>query len=83
MKLIIYCFLLVSIRALPLKTQINLLQDLMYFTNDKKYVEIPNVIDEDLADVNTQYLFALTLYHRWLLNTSMNKITSNWQSKYK
>lgn len=68
---------------MPFKTQVNLLQEFMFFTNDKKYVEIPNVIDEDVLNANSQYLFALTLYHRWLLNTSMNKITSNWQTKYK
>ncbi|KAJ8928547.1 hypothetical protein NQ314_018885 [Rhamnusium bicolor] len=70
---------LVHIRNLPFKTQINLLQDLMYFTNEKKIVEIPNVELEDLHSANPQYLFSILLFHRWLLNTSMHRITSNWQ----
>ncbi|KAG5899842.1 hypothetical protein JTB14_012313 [Gonioctena quinquepunctata] len=73
---------LVQIRNLPFKTQINLLQDLMYFTNDKKTVEIPNVEDEDVKTASPPYLFALLLFHRWLLNTSMHRITSNWQIRY-
>ncbi|XP_074035699.1 integrator complex subunit 8 [Leptinotarsa decemlineata] len=73
---------LVQIRKLPFKTQINLLQDLMYFTNDKKTVEIPNVEDEDVKTASPPYLFALLLFHRWLLNTSMHRITSNWQIRY-
>lgn len=78
-----HIFISAQIRTLPFKTQINLIQDLMFFTNKKKYVEIPTQIDHDSTNANSQYLFALTLYHRWLLNTSMNKVTSNWQSKYK
>ncbi|CAH1117237.1 unnamed protein product [Phaedon cochleariae] len=73
---------LVQIRRLPFKTQINLLQDLMYFTNDKKTVEIPNVEEEDVNTASPPYLFALLLFHRWLLNTSMHRITSHWQTRY-
>ncbi|XP_072390138.1 integrator complex subunit 8 [Diabrotica undecimpunctata] len=73
---------LVQIRNLPFKTQISLLQDLMYFTNDKKTVEIPNVEEEDVKTASPPYLFALLLFHRWLLSTSMHRITSNWQIRY-
>ncbi|CAG9860087.1 unnamed protein product [Phyllotreta striolata] len=73
---------LVEIRNLPFKTQISLLQDLMYFTNDKKTVEIPNVEEEDVKTASPPYLFALLLFHRWLLSTSMHRITSNWQTRY-
>lgn len=73
---------LVEMRHLPFKTQISLLQDLMYFTNDKKTVEIPNVEEEDVKTASPPYLFALLLFHRWLLSTSMHRITSNWQTRY-
>lgn len=55
-----------------------LIQDLLYFTNENTHVEIP------LADIklnNLPHLFALLMYHRWMLNVTMNRITTNWQLK--
>lgn len=56
---------LTGLRALPFKTQINLLQDLLSFVNDGKMVDIPNVpiIDNPLG-ITKQYLFGLVLFHR-------------------
>lgn len=71
-----------QIRNLPFKTQISLLQDLLFFTNNNKPVEIPNIEDQDIAAAPKPYLFALMLYHRWVLNTSMHRIHSNLQMRY-
>lgn len=54
---------------LPVKIQICLLQDLFYFTKEK--VEIPNVPDCDLTMISDQYLFALILYHRWVIRMAV------------
>lgn len=67
-----------QIRLLPFKTQVALIQDLLYFTNDKTPVEIPLV---DNKWTNLQHLFAFLIYHRWMLNVTMNRITTNWQLK--
>ncbi|XP_044746312.1 integrator complex subunit 8 [Coccinella septempunctata] len=67
-----------QIRLLPFKTQMALIQDLLYFTNDRKLVEIPLV---DNQWNNSEHLFALLMYHRWMLNVTMNRITTNWQLK--
>ncbi|XP_076267977.1 integrator complex subunit 8 isoform X1 [Rhynchophorus ferrugineus] len=72
-----------QIRSLPFKTQISLLQDLMYFTSEEKTImEIPNIEQADTKTASPQFLFALLLFHRWLLNTSMHRVTSNWQQRY-
>ncbi|XP_060527282.1 integrator complex subunit 8 isoform X2 [Cylas formicarius] len=72
-----------QIRTLPFKTQINLLQDLMYFTSEEQTVmEIPNIEQTDTRTASPQFLFSLLLFHRWLLNTSMHRVTSNWQQRY-
>lgn len=76
-------FILDHIRSLPFKTQINLLQDLMFFTNNKNVVEIPNIESPDVHFATPQYLFALLLFHRWLLKTSMHRVTSNWQLRFR
>ncbi|CAG9764754.1 unnamed protein product [Ceutorhynchus assimilis] len=74
---------LTEIRSLPFKTQISLLQDLMYFTSEKKTImEISNIEEPDIKTASPQFLFALLLFHRWLLSTSMHRITSNWQQRY-
>uniref|UniRef100_A0AAR5NXE3 INTS8 TPR repeats domain-containing protein n=1 Tax=Dendroctonus ponderosae TaxID=77166 RepID=A0AAR5NXE3_DENPD len=74
---------LAQIRALPFKTQIDLLQDLMYFTNEERTVfEITNLEQVDLKATSPEFLFALVLFHRWALNTSMHRVTSNWQQRY-
>lgn len=71
------------IRSLPFKTQISLLQDLMYFTSEEKTImEIPNIEQADTKTASPQFLFALLLFHRWLLSTSMHRVTSNWQQRY-
>ncbi|KAK9890977.1 hypothetical protein WA026_013315 [Henosepilachna vigintioctopunctata] len=67
-----------QIRLLPFKTQLHLMQDLLYFTNNNTSVEIP-VVDNNLT--TPQHLFALLIYHRWMLNVTMNRITTNWQLK--
>lgn len=72
-----------QIRSLPFKTQISLLQDLMYFTSGEKTVmEISNIEQPDTKTASPQFLFALLLFHRWLLSTSMHRVTSNWQQRY-
>ncbi|XP_030752565.1 integrator complex subunit 8 [Sitophilus oryzae] len=74
---------LAQIRSLPFKTQISLLQDLMYFTSEEKTImEIPNIEQADTKTASPQFLFALLLFHRWLLNTSMHRVTSSWQQRY-
>lgn len=54
---------------LPLKIQICVLQDLFYFTNEK--TEIPNVPDCDVTTVSDPFLFALILYHRWIIRMAV------------
>lgn len=72
-----------QLRSLPFKTQINLLQDLMYFTSEEKVVwEVPNFEQPEVGTAPPQLRFALLLYHRWLLNTAMNRVTSNWQQRF-
>lgn len=72
-----------KLRSLPFKTQINLLQDLMYFTSEEKVVwEVPNFEQPDISTATPQLRFALLLYHRWLVNTAMNRVTSNWQQRF-
>lgn len=71
-----------KLRLLPFKTQITLLQDLMYFTNGNISIEIPVMEIGDLDDLSPQYLFSLIVYHRWLLYTTMYRITSNWQLRF-
>lgn len=58
---------------LPVKIQICVLQDLLYFTNDKKKIEIPNIAESDLLTISDQYLFALVLYHRWMIRMSVQR----------
>ncbi|XP_044263221.1 integrator complex subunit 8 [Tribolium madens] len=70
-----------QIRTLPFKTQVHLLQVLLYFTNDKTTAEIPNIDLKPDESVPSPYLFALVVYHRWLLNVTMHRITSNWQMR--
>lgn len=76
-------FIVDQIRSLPFKTQINLLQDLMFFSNNENIAEIPNIEIPDVHFATSQYLFALLLYHRWLLKTSMHRVTSNWQLRFR
>nr|CAI5853943.1 unnamed protein product [Callosobruchus analis] len=71
-----------EIRQLPFKTQITLLQDLMYFTNNKTVMDIASALEQEISFVSPQFLFALILFHRWLLNTAMHRVTSNWQIRY-
>ncbi|VEN57796.1 unnamed protein product [Callosobruchus maculatus] len=71
-----------EIRQLPFKTQITLLQDLMYFTNNKTVMDISTALEQDINFVSQEFLFALILFHRWLLNTAMHRVTSNWQIRY-
>ncbi|XP_066143354.1 integrator complex subunit 8 [Euwallacea fornicatus] len=74
---------LAQLRSLPFKTQINLLQDLMYFTSEERAIlDITNIEQIDIKSASPQFLFALLLFYRWLLNTSMHRITSNWQQRY-
>lgn len=56
---------------LPLKIQICLLQDLFYFTNDK--TDIPNVPECDVTTVSDPLLFALILYHRWIVRLAVQQ----------
>lgn len=61
-------------KLLPFKIQIGLLEDLLYFTNNQVTVEIPNVPDCDLEAAPEPYLFALFLYHRWLIKTAIQGV---------
>lgn len=49
----------------------------MYFTNNHVTVEIPNLPEVDLETAPEPYLFALLLYHRWLLKTAMQGVFVN------
>ncbi|CAH0550288.1 unnamed protein product [Brassicogethes aeneus] len=73
---------LVQLRSLPFKTQINLLQDLIFFTNDNITLEIPNITYDESVHSNKPYLFSLVIYHRWLLYTTIHRITPNWQLRF-
>lgn len=53
----------------------------MYFTNNHVSVEIPNLPEDDLETASEPYLFALFLYHRWLLKTSMQGVFVNGPTK--
>lgn len=46
----------------------------MYFTNNHVSVEIPYLPKTDLETAPDAFLFALTLYHRWLIKTSMQGV---------
>lgn len=46
----------------------------MYFTNNQESAEVPNVPDCDLETAPEPYLFALLLYHRWLIKTSLQGV---------
>lgn len=68
---------------MPYKTQINLLQDLLYYSGEGKTAfEISNIKLTDAQMATPQYLFALLLLYRWLLYSSMQRVTSNWQPRY-
>lgn len=56
---------------LPLKIQICVLQDLFYFTNEK--TDIPNVPDCDVTTVSDPFLFALIIYHRWIIRMAVQQ----------
>ncbi|KAF5275218.1 hypothetical protein FQR65_LT04252 [Abscondita terminalis] len=63
------------VKELPFKFQLNVLQDLMYFTNNQTIVDIYNVPEVEDPDILKQpYGFALTLFHRWVVKTSINCI---------
>lgn len=49
----------------------------MYFTNNHVSIEIPNLPDDDLESAPEAYLFALLLYHRWLIRTAMQGVFLN------
>lgn len=55
-----------------MKIQINLLQDLMQFTNDE-WKETQNLYEYDKT-VTKHHLFALVLYHRWLIKICFAQI---------
>ncbi|KAF5274403.1 hypothetical protein FQA39_LY07283 [Lamprigera yunnana] len=61
------------IKELPFKYQLNLLQDLLYFTNNQIAVDIYNIPEIEDPEILTQpYGFALILYHRWIVRTSIS-----------
>ncbi|GJQ85413.1 hypothetical protein Trydic_g23844 [Trypoxylus dichotomus] len=65
---------LIELMTLPFKVQVNILQDLLYFTNNANFIEVPNVRSYDLSSVSKEFLFALLMYHRWLINTCMRRV---------
>lgn len=65
------------IKTLPIKIQVSLLEDLLYFTNNHVPVEIPNVRPCNVDAASEHYLFALLLYHRWVIKTSMPGLLVN------
>lgn len=65
---------LIELMTLPFKVQVNVLQDLLYFTNKHTFIEIPNVENYDLNIVSKEFLFALLMYYRWLISTCMRRI---------
>ncbi|XP_025832848.1 integrator complex subunit 8 [Agrilus planipennis] len=67
-----------QIIALPFRVQMDLMQNLLYFTSDKKeLVDIPNVPDANVESAFPCYLFAIILYHSWVLSISVNNSTNN------
>lgn len=65
---------LIELTALPFKVQVSVLQDLLYFTNKSNFIEIPHVECYDLSAVSKEFVFALLMYHRWLLSTCMRRV---------
>lgn len=63
-----------------MKIQINLLQDLLQFTNEQ-WIETQN-IHEYSADIPKHHLFALVLYHRWLIKICFNQFPLKTYQKY-
>lgn len=70
-----------QIKLLPFKIQIGLLEDLLYITNNHVPVEIPNIPECDPESSSEPYLFALLLYHRWLIKTAMHGVYISGASK--
>uniref|UniRef100_A0A1Y1MIK6 INTS8 TPR repeats domain-containing protein n=1 Tax=Photinus pyralis TaxID=7054 RepID=A0A1Y1MIK6_PHOPY len=63
------------IKELPYKFQLNILQDLLYFTNNQIPVDIFNVPDvEDTEILSQPFGFALVLFHRWVIRSTVNCI---------
>lgn len=62
---------------IPIKYQIYLLQDMMYFTNERKKIEIPIIPEADLLAISDQNLFSLVIYHRWLIRMVVNRAANS------
>nr|CAH7718702.1 unnamed protein product [Callosobruchus chinensis] len=45
-------------------------------------MDISTALEQEISFVSPEFLFALILFHRWLLNTAMHRVTSNWQIRY-
>lgn len=65
---------------LPMKIQVNLLQDLLHFTSSDSS-EPPNIY-ECKENTTKHHLFALVLYHRWLIRASSQQNNVKFQNKY-
>lgn len=69
-----------TLRQLPFKIQISLLQDLLYFTNNETWIEIPHVPVYS-SETSPPHLFSLVLYHRWLIGASLRRVLGPPQSR--
>lgn len=63
-----------------MKIQINLLQDLLQFTNNQ-WLDLENLYEYS-KDTTKHHLFALTLYHRWFLKICFDQMQVKNYPKY-
>ncbi|PSN35787.1 hypothetical protein C0J52_09481 [Blattella germanica] len=65
---------------LPLPMQLTLLQDLLYMTLEKDS-DVESHMDLDLDSCPRQVVFAVTLYHRWVIRAVMNSRLATKQAR--
>lgn len=82
-----YFNVLGQLMLLPFKTQIFLLQDLLFYTNNEVDVKIPpylinfNDVITEKDSYSPAFLFALVLYNRWQLYLGMHRIFTVWPAR--
>lgn len=59
---------------MPFRVQLGLLQDLMFFANGQTEVELPGKVPEYSTGLPDVLLFALVLYHRFVVRTTLNYV---------
>lgn len=69
------------LKTLPFKTQLSIFEDLLYFANNQIPVDVTNLPEYDSNNVSDAYLFALLVYHRWIIKTAMYGMRLNGHPK--